>query len=138
MRESGHRGHRVIARGHGNLRKWRTAVRSNSRSFTPIRLHVLAAVALIATGTAAQDRDVPALLEHYGCSLCHADREPIAGPSWVEIAAKYQVHPHAATILTEVIKRGKHGTVLWPMPPMPEVTDADAKRIVRYILEQKQ
>ena len=76
-------------------------------------------------------------MEHYGCSLCHADREPMAGPSWAEIAAEYRANPRAAAILTDIVKKGKHGNAIWPMPPLPEVTDADAKRIVHYILEQK-
>ena len=103
-----------------------------------LRPCLLVAVLLAAGSAVAQERDAPALIEHYGCSLCHADREPTAGPSWAEIAAKYRAHPRAAALLTEVVKKGKHGDVLWPMPPMPEVTDADAKRIVRYVLEQKQ
>jgi cytochrome c len=99
---------------------------------------VLIVAALAAAGAAAaSEQDVPALMEHYGCTLCHADREPMAASSWAEIAAKYHAHPRAAAVLTEVVRKGKHGDALWPMPPLPEVTDADARRIVRYILEQK-
>ncbi len=79
-------------------------------------------------------------MEHYGCSLCHADtrsRWPVRpGP---EIAAEVPGARHAPqTILADVVKEGQGtATRSWPMPPLPEVTDADAKRIVHYVLGQK-
>jgi cytochrome c len=104
------------------------------------RIGALAGVVLVGCTAAlaqAPDHDGAALARKYDCTLCHADREPMAGPSWAEIAAKYHAHPRAAAILTDVVKKGMHGDAIWPMPPLPEVTDADAKHIVRYILEQK-
>lgn len=96
-----------------------------------------AAMALAAAAALAQapTSDVPTLLGHYGCTLCHADREWVAAPSWADIAAEYRKDRRATSHLMEIVRKGKHGDAVWPMPPLPQVTDADAKRIVTYILE---
>ena len=102
----------------------------------PLRLLMLAALA--SSGAApAQDQDVPAMMQKYGCSICHSDRETMAGPAWADVAAEYRDHPKAAATLAAVVKKGVHGEGPWPMPPLPEVSDADARKIVRYILDQK-
>ena len=85
-----------------------------------------------------QQPDVQTLLGHYGCTLCHADRDWLAAPSWVDIAAEYRKDRRASSHLMEVVRKGKHGDAVWPMPPLPEVTEADAKRIVNYILTMTQ
>ena len=55
----------------------------------PLRLLTLAS--LTASMPAhAQGQGVPALMEHYGCSICHANDETKAGPAWIDIAAKYR------------------------------------------------
>ena len=111
------------------LSRHRTAVIS-------LRLVMLAA--LVTSGVAAAtDQDVPAMLEKYRCTICHSDRETMAGPSWVDIAAEYRGKPKAEAKLVAVVKKGVHGGGPWPMPPLPEVPDADAQTIVHYILQQK-
>jgi len=102
----------------------------------PLRLLLIAGLA--ASGVAAAtDQDVPAMMQKYGCNLCHSDRETMAGPSWVDIASEYRGKPRAEAKLAAVVRKGVHGGGPWPMPPLPEVPDADAKQIVRYILAQK-
>ena len=96
-----------------------------------------AATAIAMSGAMAQTPDVPTLLGHYGCALCHADREWVAAPAWADIAEEYRKDRRASSHLMEVVRKGKHGDAVWPMPPLPQVTDADAKRIVTYILETK-
>lgn len=96
-----------------------------------------AALAIAASGAMAQQPDVPTLLGHYGCTLCHGDREWVSAPSWADIAAEYRKDRRASAHLIDVVRKGKHGDAVWPMPPLPQVTDADAKRIVTYILEMK-
>jgi cytochrome c len=73
-------------------------------------------------------------MAHYGCTICHDTVESMAGPPWVEVAAKYRGNPNAAAILTRVVRKGVHGSGPWPMPPLPEVTAKDARAIVHYIL----
>jgi cytochrome c551/c552 len=104
----------------------------------PPRSTIILAAALVVHGIAtAQDRDAPAMIQTYGCTICHSDRETMAGPPWVDIAAKYHGNPKAASVVVAVVKKGKHGGGPWPMPPLPEVPDADAQVIARYILAQK-
>ena len=103
-----------------------------------IALRFVMLAALVTSGVAAAaDQDVPAMLEKYRCTICHSDRETMAGPSWMDIAAEYRGKPHAEAKLAAVVKKGVHGGGPWPMPPLPEVPEADAKRIVHYILQQQ-
>lgn len=101
-----------------------------------LRLLLLAALAVSGT-VSAQEPDAPAMMEKYGCGICHSDRETMAGPSWVDIAAKYRGNAKAVTILAAEVRKGVHGGGPWPMPPLPEVPTADAQAIARYILAQQ-
>jgi cytochrome c len=85
----------------------------------------------------AQSTDVPALLEKYGCSSCHAKDEAITGPAYVDVAAKYRGDPHASAILVALVRKGAHGDGPWPMPPSPQVPAAVAREMVAYILALK-
>ncbi len=96
-----------------------------------------AAVSLAGTAARAQDGDVPALLEQYRCTICHSERETMAGPAWIDVAAAWRGKPTAEAALLAVIRKGEHGAGPWPMPPLPQVPAADARKIVRYILAQK-
>lgn len=86
----------------------------------------------IACATAAED--VPALLHKHACDACHSKADPGTGPSWADIAAKYRGNPNAVAIIIGVIRKGRHGDGPWPMPPLPQVPDGDAKRIADYVL----
>ena len=105
---------------------------------TAKHLGLLTVAALAFSAVApAQDQEVPAMMQKNGCSICHSDRETMAGPAWVDIAAAYRGNPKAETALAAVVKKGVHGNGPWPMPPLPEVSDADTRKIVHYILAQK-
>jgi cytochrome c len=91
---------------------------------------------LAAVGTAhAQDPQV--LLQRYKCYICHADQETRTGPAYVDVAARYRGSPNAVSALAAVVRQGAHGAGPWHMPPHPEVSEADAKKMVRYILSLK-
>jgi cytochrome c551/c552 len=98
-------------------------------------LIVVAASLAVAT---ARAQDAPALLRKYDCYFCHADREAKTGPAFVDVAAKYRGDPHAAATLVALVRKGAHGSGPWPMPPMPQVPSADARRIVAYVLAMKE
>ena len=85
----------------------------------------------------AHAQDGKALLQRYDCYICHADAETKTGPAFVEVAARYRHDPKGAAALTATVKKGAHGSGPWRMPPMPQVPDADAQRIVDYILALK-
>lgn len=75
-----------------------------------------------------------ALLQRYKCYICHADNETKTGPAYVDVATKYGGNPRAVTIIAATLRKGAHGSGPWHMPPHPEVSSADAKKLARYIL----
>ena len=91
---------------------------------------------LAAPGALAQAPQ--ALLKKYRCDVCHAEREAKTGPAYVDVAAKYRGDRKAFAALTAEVKRGAHGAGPWHMPPHPEVSEKDAKAMVRYILSLRE
>jgi len=104
-----------------------------------LRINSALFVALMALAGAAPTSaaDATALLEQYRCSICHADREVLAGPPWVDIALRYKGQRQAEVIVSAKIQAGARGSGLWNMPPHPEVSKADAAVMARYILTVK-
>jgi len=76
----------------------------------------------------------PELLQQYKCYYCHADKEDKAGPAFADVAARYRGNSQAVGKLIAVVRKGRHGKGPWNMPPHPEVSEAEAKEMVRYIL----
>ena len=76
-----------------------------------------------------------ALAQKSGCIACHAVDKKVIGPSYKEVAAKYKADKDAATKLAGKVKAGGQG--VWgpvPMPPNPQVSDADIKLLVGWVL----
>ena len=99
-------------------------------------LAILAAGVLVAG--AAQAQDLTALMQKNGCVACHAVDKKIVGPAYQEVAAKYKGDAGAAAKLAGKVKNG--GSGVWgpvPMPPHPQVSDADIKTMITYILAMK-
>lgn len=99
-----------------------------------------AAVVLAAPlGHAALDTAAAqALMQKSGCSACHAIDKKIIGPAYQEVAAKYAGDKNAEANLIKKVKAG--GSGVWgqvPMPPNPQVSDADIKTLVQWILSLK-
>ena len=95
----------------------------------------LAAAASLVDVARAQAPQI--LLQQHKCYVCHADDEYKTGPAYTDVATRYRDNPRAVAILTATIRKGAHGTGPWHMPPHPEVSDADARKMVRYILSLK-
>lgn len=98
----------------------------------PIRWAVPVMLALLAGAAAAGDPVV--LLQQYRCTICHAGREVLAGPPWIDIATRYRGKRQADALVAAKIRAGAGGSGLWHMPPHPEVSKADAATMARYIL----
>ena len=97
----------------------------------------LAAVALVAAG-AAHAQSADELLKKHGCTACHAVDKKVVGPAYNDVAAKYKGDAKAAAMLADKVKKG--GSGVWgpvPMPPNPQVPDADIKTMVTHILALK-
>jgi cytochrome c len=98
---------------------------------------VFAAGALLAGGAnaALDNTSAEAMMKKDGCAACHTIDKKLVGPPYVEVAAKYKGDKDALTKLTDKVKKG--GVGVWgqiPMPPNAQVSDADIKELVTWIL----
>jgi len=76
------------------------------------------------------------------CMACHAVDKKVLGPAFKEVAAKYAGQKDAVDKLaSKVVKGSTPGAPgVWgnvPMPANPQVTDAEAKQLVQWILTLK-
>lgn len=95
-----------------------------------------AALVLAHAGQAAYAS--PELAKAKNCMACHAPATKLVGPSFKDIAAKYASDGGAAEKLAVKIQKGSTG--VWgaiPMPANPQVNDADAATLAKWILSQK-
>jgi cytochrome c len=98
---------------------------------------VFAAAGLLAASAVQADAGED-LLKKNGCTACHAIDKKLVGPPYLDVAAKYKGDVGAAAKLAEKVKKG--GSGVWgqvPMPPNPQVSDADLKTMIAYILALK-
>lgn len=90
---------------------------------------------MVWAGSAFADAD---MLRKHNCVACHANDRKMVGPSYKDIAAKYAGDAGAAQRLAKKIQSG--GSGVWgqmPMPPHPQLSDADALTLAKYILTIK-
>ena len=95
----------------------------------------IAAGMLVSAGSAVAS---PEMLKKYNCTACHANDKKLVGPSYKDVAAKYKADGGAAEKLAKKIKAG--GSGVWgpiPMPPHPQVSDADALALAKYVMAVK-
>ncbi len=79
------------------------------------------------------------LINANDCVACHKLDEKLTGPSYSEIAAKYNNTPENIEMLAQKIIKGGQG--VWGvmvMLPHPKISEADAKKMAEYILSLKQ
>lgn len=76
-----------------------------------------------------------ALATAKNCMACHAVGKKLVGPSYKDIATKYAGQADAVDKLAVKIIKGGSGA--WgpvPMPANAQINDADAKKLVAWIL----
>jgi cytochrome c len=98
---------------------------------------ILAAFAAVATLLAVSTPAMAdmALANSKNCMACHAIEKKLVGPSYKDIATKYAGQADAVDKLSgKVIKGGAGAWGPVPMPANPQVSDADAKKLVAWIL----
>ena len=101
----------------------------------------LLAIAAVAAGfaaTSAMDADTLELAKSKNCMACHAIATKIVGPAYKDVAAKYAGQKDAEAKLVKKVMAGGSGT--WgaiAMPPNPQVTEAEAHTLVKWVLSQK-
>jgi cytochrome c len=79
-----------------------------------------------------------ALATSKNCMACHAVATKVVGPAYKDVAAKYAGDKLAADKLAAKVIKG--GTGVWgqiPMPANPQVSEAEAKKLVAWVLSQK-
>lgn len=72
------------------------------------------------------------------CVMCHSVDKKILGPAFKDVAQKYAGQQGADAKLAEKVMKGGSGA--WgtmAMPPNPQVSEAEAKQLVQWILNLK-
>lgn len=84
--------------------------------------------------SSAQAVDMPPLAQKSGCVACHAIDHKVLGPAWMDVAKKYKGDKGAEAKLVAKVKKGGGG--VWGAMPMPPqaTSEADAKKLVKFIL----
>ena len=99
------------------------------------RALIVFASTLIVAAPAMADE---ALAKANNCMACHAVDKKLVGPAYKEVAAKYAGQADAEAMLVTKVQKG--GVGAWgkvPMPPNPQVNDAEAKALVHWVLSLK-
>ena len=71
------------------------------------------------------------------CMNCHAIDRKIVGPAYRDVAQKYRTDPTAAARLQTKVMQGGGG--VWgvlKMPSNPQLSEADARKLVAWVLSQ--
>ncbi|MFO7822963.1 MAG: c-type cytochrome [Cyclobacterium sp.] len=75
------------------------------------------------------------LMQQNDCPSCHMIERKIVGPSYADVAAKYESTEENVELLAGRVIAGNVG--VWgeiPMPAHPALSEEDAKDMVRYVL----
>ena len=94
---------------------------------------ILIAAGLVAASPVQANID---LARKSNCMSCHTVDKKLVGPAFIDVAKKYAGDKDAAKSLAAKVKAGSKGGV-WgqiPMPPNPNVTDADMQILIKWIL----
>jgi cytochrome c len=96
------------------------------------------ATAESAAAPAAEEPKGKQLIAQSDCLGCHKEQQKLVGPSYADVAAKYEATPENIAMLAGKIINGGQGN--WgevPMSAHPQVSQADAEEMVKYILTIK-
>ncbi|WP_394779156.1 c-type cytochrome [Undibacterium sp.] len=94
-----------------------------------------AAAAILASGSAMANLE---LAKSKNCMACHAVDKKVVGPAYKDVAKKYAGDKTAEDKLVQKVMKG--GSGVWgavPMPANPQVTEAEARTLVKWVLSQK-
>ena len=109
-------------------------------------LSLAAALTMLATTASAQNTGTlsagkatgaEALHEKYECVECHQPTTRGLGPSYRDIAQKYQYSAQTETQLLNSVRNGSNGKWLGAaMPPMTRGSDAEIRAILQWALNK--
>ena len=96
------------------------------------RTLITLAMALSVAAPAMADE---ALAKSKNCMACHAVDKKLVGPAYKDVAKKYAGQKDAeATLVSHVLKGSKDVWGPVPMPANANVTEAEAKKLVAWVL----
>lgn len=75
------------------------------------------------------------LVKASDCKTCHHPVNKIIGPAHTDVAKKYEFTESNVKMLAQKIIKG--GSGVWgqvPMTPHPDISEADAEKMARYVL----
>jgi cytochrome c len=78
------------------------------------------------------------LAKSKNCLACHAVDHKVVGPAYKDVAARYAGQKGMEDKLVQKVLKGSSG--VWgpvAMPPNPQVSEAEAHTLVKWILSQK-
>jgi cytochrome c len=78
-----------------------------------------------------------ALAQKKNCMACHAVDKKVVGPAYKDVAKKYDGQNVAAKLATKVMKGGAGTWGAVPMPANPQVSQAEADTLVKWVLSLK-
>jgi len=93
------------------------------------------ALTAVAAGPAFASQE---LAQKKNCMACHAVDKKLIGPAYKDVAAKYAGQKDAVDKLAQKVLKGGSGA--WgavPMPANPQVSEAEAKELVAWVLKAK-
>ena len=95
---------------------------------------VAAGLSLMSAGAFANAE----LAKAKNCLACHAPDKKLVGPSYKDVAQKYASDKDAVAKLAKKVREGGVGAwVQVPMPANPQVSQAEAETLVKWVLSQK-
>lgn len=103
-------------------------------------MKIIALTALIGLSAASSQQAFANadLAKAKSCMACHATTTKLVGPAIKDIAAKYRGQKDAEAKLSAKVMKG--GAGVWgpvSMPPNPQVSEAEAKTLVKWFLAYK-
>jgi cytochrome c len=114
---------------------------SKAISRPPVARLVCAGLVCLAVATASPAQASEDLArQKKACLACHQVDKARLGPSFIDIAKKYQGNKKAADQLALKVRKGGGGVWNMPMGPMPaqgQVSEAEARQLVAWILATK-
>jgi cytochrome c len=94
---------------------------------------ILAAGALVSNAAMANAD----LAKSKNCMTCHSVANKVIGPSFKEVATKYNGQNVEDKLTQKVMKGGSGAWGTAPMPANPQVSEAEARTLVKWVLSQK-
>ena len=92
----------------------------------------LSVATLVPTSSARANEE---LARKHACLACHAVDKKVLGPAFLDVAARYAKTPAAVDVIARNIRNGVKGS--WgdmTMPAQPQLSEADATALARWVL----